>query len=163
MASKLGEVLDIEATDSYIKRLAGPMVTIEVKNIVKFAGYIRIPSMAEGTAFIDTISQKILYSCLPNQCRKCRRFGHQARACNVVRNFAQIRAAHRAPVPNETDNKYPSTRPTSTITARVRAQNSRAVPRHDEQVLGTYQGSAPSNLPGSQTSAPPPSKDPSKN
>jgi hypothetical protein len=30
MASKLGEVLDIEAADSYIKRLASPMVTIEV-------------------------------------------------------------------------------------------------------------------------------------
>jgi hypothetical protein len=30
MASKLGEVLDIEAADSYIKRPAGPMVTIEV-------------------------------------------------------------------------------------------------------------------------------------
>ncbi len=30
MASKLGEVLDIEATNSYIKRPLGPMVTIEV-------------------------------------------------------------------------------------------------------------------------------------
>jgi hypothetical protein len=30
MASKLGEVLDVETADSYIKRPAGPMVTIEV-------------------------------------------------------------------------------------------------------------------------------------
>jgi hypothetical protein len=30
MVSKLGEVLDIEVADSYIKRLAGPMVTVEV-------------------------------------------------------------------------------------------------------------------------------------
>jgi len=30
LASKLGEVLDIEAADSYIKRPAGPMVTVEV-------------------------------------------------------------------------------------------------------------------------------------
>jgi hypothetical protein len=30
MASKLGEVLDIEAVNSYIKRPAGPMVTVEV-------------------------------------------------------------------------------------------------------------------------------------
>jgi hypothetical protein len=30
MASKLGEVLDTEAEDSYIKRPAGPMVTVEV-------------------------------------------------------------------------------------------------------------------------------------
>ncbi len=75
MASKLGEVLDIEAADSYIKRSAGPMVTIEVKDIAKLAGYIRILLMAEGVAVIDTIRQKILYSGLPNQCRKCRRFG----------------------------------------------------------------------------------------
>jgi hypothetical protein len=30
MASKFGEVLDIEAEDSYIKRPVGPMVTVEV-------------------------------------------------------------------------------------------------------------------------------------
>jgi hypothetical protein len=30
MASKLGEVLNIKTADSYIKRLAGPMVTVEV-------------------------------------------------------------------------------------------------------------------------------------
>jgi hypothetical protein len=33
LASKLGEVLDIEAADSYIKRPAGPMVTVEVQDI----------------------------------------------------------------------------------------------------------------------------------
>ncbi len=71
MASKLGEVLDIEAADSYIKRPAGPMVTIEVKDITKLAGYIRIPSMAEGAAAMDMIRQSILYSGLPNQCWKC--------------------------------------------------------------------------------------------
>jgi hypothetical protein len=70
MASKLGKVLDIEAADSYIKRPAGPMVTIEVKDIAKLAGYIRIPSMAEGAAFTNTIRQKIFYSGLSNQCRK---------------------------------------------------------------------------------------------
>jgi hypothetical protein len=35
MARNIGEVLDIEAPDSYIKRPAGPMVTIEVKGISK--------------------------------------------------------------------------------------------------------------------------------
>jgi len=48
MASKLSEVLDIETADSYMKRLASPLVMIEVKDIAKLAGYIRIPSMAEG-------------------------------------------------------------------------------------------------------------------
>jgi hypothetical protein len=104
MASKLGEVLEIEAADSYIKRPAGPMVTIEVKDIVKLAGHIRIPSMAEGVAFTNPIRQKILYSGLPNQCRKCRRFGHQARACNIIKNSTQEGAAHHTPVPSGTDS-----------------------------------------------------------
>jgi len=78
MANKLGEVLDIEAADSYVKRPAGPMVTIEIKDITKLAGYIRIPSMADGASITDTIRQRILYSELPNQCRKCQKFGHLA-------------------------------------------------------------------------------------
>jgi hypothetical protein len=71
MASKLGEVLDIEAADSYMKRRADPMVTIEVRDIAKLARYIRIPSMAEGASATDMIRQRILYLGLPNQCRKC--------------------------------------------------------------------------------------------
>ncbi|CAM6073525.1 unnamed protein product [Sphagnum tenellum] len=35
MASKLGEVLEIKAADSYIKRPAGPMITIELRDISK--------------------------------------------------------------------------------------------------------------------------------
>jgi hypothetical protein len=121
MASKLGEVLDIEAADSYIKRSAGPMVTIEVKEITNLAGYIRIPSMAEGAAYTDTIRQKILYFGLPNQCRKCRRFGHQARSCNTVRNFAQEGVAHRASAPREMVSKITNTRPMTEMATRVRA------------------------------------------
>jgi len=48
-------MLDIEAADSYMKRPVGPMVTIEVKDIAKLAGYIRIPSMAEGASTTDMI------------------------------------------------------------------------------------------------------------
>jgi hypothetical protein len=81
MASSIGEVLDIESPDSYIKRPAGPMVTVEVRDISKLAGIIRIPSMSEGADTGETTTQKILYSGLPNQCKKCRRFGHLARAC----------------------------------------------------------------------------------
>jgi hypothetical protein len=163
MASKFGEIMDIEAMDSYMKRPAGSMVTIKVKDIAKLAGYIRIPSMAEGAAFTNMIRQKIFYSELPNQCRKCCRFGHQARTCNIVRNLAQEGAAHRAPVPSEMDNKYPSTRSTSAIVAHARAQNSTAIPRHDLQVLGTYQGREESKLPRTQTLAPPPLTNPPKN
>lgn len=66
MASKLGEVLEIEAADSYIKRPAGPMITIELRDISKLPRFLRIPSMAEGSEDIATIAQKILYSGLPN-------------------------------------------------------------------------------------------------
>ncbi|CAK9878095.1 unnamed protein product [Sphagnum jensenii] len=55
MASKLGKVLDIEATDSYMKRPTGPMVTIKVRDIAKLARYMRIPSMAESASTTDTI------------------------------------------------------------------------------------------------------------
>jgi len=83
MASKLREVLEIEATDSYIKRLAGPMITIELRDISKLLGYIRIPSMAKEAETNDMVAQKIMYSGLPNQCRKCRRFGHHAQICTI--------------------------------------------------------------------------------
>jgi hypothetical protein len=72
MASKLREVLEIEAADSYIKRPVGPMIMIELRDISKLSGYIRIPSMAEGVETNDTVAQRILYFSLPNQCRKCR-------------------------------------------------------------------------------------------
>ncbi|CAM6028028.1 unnamed protein product [Sphagnum balticum] len=57
------------------------MVTIEVRDISKLAGIIRIPSMSEGADAGETTAQRILYSGLPNQCRKCRHFGHLARTC----------------------------------------------------------------------------------
>jgi len=87
MASKVGEVLDIEAEDSYIKRPAGPTVMVEVQDISRLAGLIRIPSMSKGSDTANIIRQKILYSSLPNQCRKCCKFEHHAKACitNLVR------------------------------------------------------------------------------
>ncbi|KAH9542659.1 hypothetical protein CY35_13G019100 [Sphagnum magellanicum] len=86
MANKIGEVLEIEPAESYIKKPAGPLITIELKDISKLPGYIRIPSMAEGAETDDMIAQKILYSGLPNQCRNCRRFGHHAWTCTTSRN-----------------------------------------------------------------------------
>jgi hypothetical protein len=66
MANKIGEVLEIKAVNSYIKRPIGPMITIELKDISKLPRYIRIPSMAEGAEPSDTMAQRILYSNLPN-------------------------------------------------------------------------------------------------
>jgi hypothetical protein len=156
MASKLGKMLDIEAIDSYIKRPAGPMVSIEVKDIAKLARYIRIPSMAKGAAFTDMIRQKILYSGLPNQCRKCHRFGHQARACNIIRNSAQEGTAHHTPVPSGTDSRYPNTHPAPTIASLMRVQDPTAAFSRNLQVLGKYQGRTESKLPRSRIAAPPP-------
>jgi hypothetical protein len=97
MASKFGEVLDIEAKDSYIKRPAGPMVTVEVQDILRLAGFIKIPSMFESASTANTIRQKILYSGLPNQCRKCCKFGHHARAYNKNLVRPQEGPAHHNP------------------------------------------------------------------
>lgn len=99
MASKLGEALEIEAADSYIKRPVGPMITIELRDITKLAGYIIIPSMVEGAEMNDTVAQRILYSGLSNQCRRCRRFGHHARVCNVIKIKPWEGAAHPTPPP----------------------------------------------------------------
>ncbi len=57
------------------------MITVEVRDISKLAGIIRIPSMAEGACPGDTTAHIILYSGLLNQCRKCRKFGHLAKTC----------------------------------------------------------------------------------
>jgi hypothetical protein len=72
MASKIEEVLEIKLQDSYIKRPVGPMIMVETRDINKLIGYICISSMVEGATATDITLQKILYSCLPNQCWKCR-------------------------------------------------------------------------------------------
>jgi hypothetical protein len=85
MVSKIGEVLEIEPEDSYIKRPAGPIITVETRDIGKLARYICTPSMAEGATAKDITLQRILYSGLPNQCQKCCRFGHFARTYTMTR------------------------------------------------------------------------------
>jgi hypothetical protein len=41
--------------------------------------------MVEGATAKDITLQKILYSCFPNQCWKCRWFGHFAQTCTMTR------------------------------------------------------------------------------
>ncbi len=92
MASSIGEVLEIELPDSYVKRPAGPTIIVEVRYISKLAGIIKIPSMAEGASAEDTIAQIILYSSLLNQCKKCKRFDHLARSCKLNMPSSQGRS-----------------------------------------------------------------------
>ncbi|CAK9865733.1 unnamed protein product [Sphagnum jensenii] len=113
MASKFGEVMDIETADSYMKRPACPMVIIEVKEITKLAEYIRIPSMVEGTSAMDTIHQRIFYSGLPNQCRKCRKFGHHAQICNTNRLKPREGSTHHNAPRSTNAKKAPDSRPPS--------------------------------------------------
>jgi hypothetical protein len=120
MASKIGEVLEIETADSYIKRPAGPMITIELKDISKLPGYIQIPSMAEGAETNDMIAQRSLYFGLLNQCRKCRRFGHHARSCTTNRS-------------KPWEGVTPPTRPLSTNVPDGKQSEGRAPqPKHDQ-------------------------------
>jgi hypothetical protein len=48
MASSIGEILDIESSNSYIKRPARPMVTVEVKDISKWRGSSGSPPCLRG-------------------------------------------------------------------------------------------------------------------
>jgi hypothetical protein len=47
MASKIGEVLEIEPADLYMKRPASLMITVEIQAINRLAKLICIPLMAE--------------------------------------------------------------------------------------------------------------------
>jgi len=76
MANMVGDVMEIKPKALYMKRHVGPMITVEIRDISKLARHIHIPSMVEGATLKDTTLQKILYSSLPNHCRKCCRFGH---------------------------------------------------------------------------------------
>jgi hypothetical protein len=66
MASKIGEVLEIKPMESYVKRPEGPMITVEIQDINRLVGHIRIPSMVKNATPKDTILQKIMYSSMPN-------------------------------------------------------------------------------------------------
>jgi len=55
MTSKIGEVLEIELVELYVKRFARPMITVEIQDINKLVGHIRIPLMAKNATPKDTI------------------------------------------------------------------------------------------------------------
>jgi hypothetical protein len=81
-------VLDIDEREVCFTRLAGPVITVGLEwgpritvamaDIGRLPGYIRIPSLDENNPLDATIPHKILYSGHPDQCLKCRKFGHMA-------------------------------------------------------------------------------------
>jgi len=83
MASKIGEVMEIELVELYMKRHAGLMITVEIQDISRLVGHICIPSMVKSATLKDTNLQKNMYLRLPNQCKKCCQFSHFAHACIV--------------------------------------------------------------------------------
>ncbi|CAK9264922.1 unnamed protein product [Sphagnum jensenii] len=89
------------------------MVTIEVLDITKLTGYIRIPSMAEDASITDTIRQRILYLGLSNQCRKCHKFGHHARICIVNKPKPQEGSTHQNHRTSSNSRKALDSRPSS--------------------------------------------------
>jgi len=55
IANKINDVLEIEPTNLYVNKPAGPMITMETCDIIKLTGHICIPSMAKGATPKDTI------------------------------------------------------------------------------------------------------------
>jgi hypothetical protein len=88
--SYIGEVLHVEAHESYIKRLVNSLVTMEVHDIKRLTESILIPSLNPNDP-VGTMTSQPMYSGLPNQCKRCRRFGHFARTCGVFRTPIGVR------------------------------------------------------------------------
>jgi len=55
MTSKIGEVMEIELVELYVKRLTWPMITVEIQDINRLVGHIRIPLMVKNPIPKDTI------------------------------------------------------------------------------------------------------------
>jgi hypothetical protein len=85
LPSKIGQVFEVKSFDSYVKRPTGTVITVEVADVSKLPGCILLPPLDLKEAIDATMTQRILYLGLLNQCRRCRKFGHYARRCLMPR------------------------------------------------------------------------------
>ncbi len=74
-------MLEVESPESYIKRPASSMITIEISNVMKLPRGILLPSLDLRDPIDAIVMQCISYFGLPNQCR---RFYHFAKNCPCV-------------------------------------------------------------------------------
>jgi len=123
----------------------GPRITVAMADISRLPGYIRIPSLDENNPLDATIPHKILYSGHPDQCLKCRKFGHMARVCTTRRSplwddssiSSSSSSSRRIPMPFKSS---PSLEQQKFFTAKEKGEEDppipslrRAVPRQEGQ------------------------------
>lgn len=82
LAAKLGKVLKVETLESYKAKIAGYRIKILRKNIHNLPATIVIPGELLG----EETEHGLLFSGLPEQCRRCRKFGHHAKHCDKPKN-----------------------------------------------------------------------------
>ncbi len=92
--SFIGEVLHMETQESYIKHLIDFLVMVEVHDIERFAESILIPSL-DPNGLVGTMTSQPMYSRLPNQCKRCRHFGHFAKMCGVFKPSIRVHQANK--------------------------------------------------------------------
>lgn len=81
----IGEVIKVEDKSTPLKRPAGPIIHIHVSSIDKLPGYLLVPNISNEAGTGQMREQKVFYSGLPDQCNRCRQFGHQSGDCNLSR------------------------------------------------------------------------------
>ena len=92
IAGKLGKVLFVEESDTYVGKTAGLRVKVLVPDYTKIPERIRLRS-AEGS-FRE---HKILVTGHPNQCGRCRQFWHTAAHCPGERRGSRSKSRPRVP------------------------------------------------------------------
>lgn len=83
IGSLIGEVVSVEGKAKSCKRPVGPIVNILVPQTDRLPATLITPNVSCDAVPGAKIRQRILYSGLPNQCNRCRKFGHETQACKL--------------------------------------------------------------------------------